>query len=1060
MTNHRGGTNGTRMTKGWIFPGVMAFALVAGAAAPASAQLDPLLFLKTGKQPNVLLVVDVAHRMQRDADENYYDTFVYQKTGVAWEATIGVTSTNAVRTYRRKYVGLVHTDSSLAGDRFATTSIVTVGDLEAGYLTFEERTRLSVARRSLIQAVTNNAGAVRFGLLKMRQQNVQLAALANEGPVLDALIDQASPSEAGAAGRWKISRPLVDAPNGFVATVQAPVVKADVATANTDVLSVLGKFPNLAGGLIPAGNDGRGIVDAPVENMLVDAKTEAARLIAADAGACRNTVVVLVVGGSEGNTAASQNPAGRAAEFLNVSGHRVPIYVIAIAPSATDNVAQLQQVASASGGQYVAITKAMIEAVAPGQPVPELVRAVNTAVQHTFAAYADFNTAPTALLPFGPSTEQQVTSPIVGTVNLANAHDINGGSLPNTAVTAPSGSAVPQRANVMVTSGFAVPGPLGTPGFPGRLRGFRVYKPVADSTKPSGYKFVGDGTPLWLAGAPAADARNIYTVLPDGTVTPFTTANATALAPYLRTTDAAALITYVRGLPLGAVIDGTPAVLEPPSLDPPPDADYPGFAADNKDRRSLVFVGLNDGMLHAIDGRLGVEVWAFIPFNLLPKLRALPRGQPVGGFQFFVDSAPKLVDVKTAGAWKTYLVVGEGPGGTFYQAFDVTLAGMAASVAPDSDSASDLLSYFSNPSRIAFKWSFPSYQHFDWTISPYGDVAATASDVEKTVGETWSDPAVGQVQDASGRFVVLVGSGFLSYTKQTQANRFPSGSKSAGTIFYMLDVSDGSVLDSRDVGNDGLAETVDSCAAANDCTKIKNALQADPVAMGPPDSRFITSAYIGDLDGRLWRFPIALNASKVPVFSAAPTKLYDAGASQPLFSSLAVVSVGGTNQYIFFGTGSDLLPSNGVSQSYKLMEVLDNGASGRLSFSMGLEKVDGSGGDEKVSAYPAVAGDIVFFSTTMFYPGLSCALPDANIYAFTFNGTAAYDNTGDNLVNNKDTPKVKVLAGAGRATAPFVVDQHLAVSAGGKVQMFGDPEDYNNGVGQVSVRILSWRERR
>ena len=61
----------------------------------------------------------------------------------------------------------------------------------------------------------------------------------------------------------------------------------------------------------------------------------------------------------------------------------------------------------------------------------------------------------------------------------------------------------------------------------------------------------------------------------------------------------------------------------------------------------------------------------------------------------------------------------------------------------------------------------------------------------------------------------------------------------------------------KDVGNDNLAETVDNCAAANDCRKLKNALQADPVATGPADSRFITKAYIGDLDGRIWRFEAA-----------------------------------------------------------------------------------------------------------------------------------------------------------------------------------------------------------
>ena len=70
------------------------------------------------------------------------------------------------------------------------------------------------------------------------------------------------------------------------------------------------------------------------------------------------------------------------------------------------------------------------------------------------------------------------------------------------------------------------------------------------------------------------------------------------------------------------------------------------FADDNKERRSLIFVGANDGMMHAIDGRTGVEVWAFIPFNLLPKLRTLRDGQGVDGFDYFVDSSAKVADVK------------------------------------------------------------------------------------------------------------------------------------------------------------------------------------------------------------------------------------------------------------------------------------------------------------------------------------------------------------------------------------------------------------------------------
>ena len=196
--------------------------------------------------------------------------------------------------------------------------------------------------------------------------------------------------------------------------------------------------------------------------------------------------------------------------------------------------------------------------------------------------------------------------------------------------------------------------------------------------------------------------------------------------------------------------------MDPPSLDPPPDADYPAFVDENKDRRSMIWVGANDGMLHGIDTRLGKEVWAFIPFNLLPKLRALRSGQPLGDFRFYVDGSPKVADVKVGGEWRTYLVMGEGPGGTFYQTFDVTLPDMAQTVSPTSDNLASVLSYFSSLSSVPLKWAFPRYQHFDYTCSfsggncpatsPWGDIASGAPAIAKTVGETWSDPAVGQIE--------------------------------------------------------------------------------------------------------------------------------------------------------------------------------------------------------------------------------------------------------------------------------------------------------------------------
>jgi hypothetical protein len=359
---------------------------------------------------------------------------------------------------------------------------------------------------------------------------------------------------------------------------------------------------------------------------------------------------------------------------------------------------------------------------------------------------------------------------------------------------------------------------------------------------------------------------------------------------------------------------------------------------------------------------------------------------------------------------------------------------------------------------------------FDHTIAPYGDVSAAADAIEKTVGETWSDPAVGQLANEDGPYLMLVGSGFLKRSVENQANR---GGARGGRSFYALDVRTGAVLASRDIGADNFGEDDDSCRTANNCTRIKNALQMDPVATGPADSRFVSKAYIGDLDGKVWRFDMTLGGSG-GVTMAAPVKLYDAGAGYPLFASMATVNVGGSNQYIFVGTGSDLLPSNGVNQSYSLLVLLDNGGSATKTAEILLDRTDSIAPDEKVTAFPAVAGDIVFFATTSIDPAALCAPFTANLYAFTFVGGPAYDTNGDGTLTTTasggkggkkggggsggSTDSAKVFSQAGsRATSPFIVDQHLVWSSGDKLEMFGDPNDFNNGVGQAGVRILSWR---
>jgi len=1126
-------------------------------AASAGAQVDPLNFLKLTQpngldaRPNVVFVVDTGNRMQRDAPSDntdqttslntsaYYDPFLYLKSAAdtnGYAASLGVTALNTTTNYRRKYVNLAFTNGA---DKFSTDKIQVVGDRDAGYITFAAATRLAIARAGIYQAVTENKYVARFGLVQMRQKSVSMPTTAGTAStVADPDLMQQGPTDSGSlSGRWYITRPSVQSGssgnNGAQSAAQATVIKADSASANTDVLNKVGvdirgvwqgvgAAPSpLPTPLIPAGNDDPTTFDTPVKLMLDDAKTEVTRLIGvANDPTCRNTIVVLIVGGGEGNTTSgvtNTQLASAATSFASISSRRVPIYVIAIAPPASD-VATLKAVAANSGGQYFEVTSANIAAalastmqtatggvLAPSGTVvvPEVVNAIDTAVGHAFAAQSDFNSVPTAAslpradatLPLGTVTEFQVTSPIIGTVNLNQAKTITGATLPNPQppdVKDKQGNVIPQRNNLLVTTAFRLPS------FDAVMRAFRTYKPVADSTLQSGWKFTSDGTPLWIASTPSdPNKRNLFTATANGTIVALSTANVAVLAPMMGLTsaDATMVITAVRALSLGTPVDSTPAFLNPPSLDPPPDESYPGFAAANKDRRTLIWVGTNRGFLEAIDARTGLEVWGFVPLNLLPKLRTLVDGQPVGNFDFFVDGSAKLSDVKLAGiagcdadhpslCWRTHLIMGEGAGGSFYQSFDVTMPNLVNCIAPDNDDQTTLLNCFNSTSVITLNWAFPSYSSFDPTLSvavhcepstgtcdslPYGDLGATATAVEKTVGQTWSDPAVGQVLSSAGPYSVLIGSGFMPYATQQQAY-LPAASRTrggtvAGTTFYILDAKTGTVFSSSDVGSDGVNETVNNCVAnATGCKQIKNALQTDPVATGPSDSRFITKAYIGDLDDRITILNVTLDASSKPSITAK-NKLFSAGSDQPIFQSMATVNVGGINQYVFMGTGSDLLPATGNTTTYKLMAVLDNGAStGTQSFARPLAKSSTLTTDERVTAFPAVAGDIVFFTTTTFKTSTPCTAPDANLYAFTFSGGPAYDTNNDGTFTSTDSVLVKTLTGT-RATAPFIVDQHLVFGGSGaggvpSLSMFGDANDFNNGVGQAGVRILSWREVR
>jgi hypothetical protein len=338
---------------------------------------------------------------------------------------LGVTDATAERAYRRRYTQLAWSVMSSSTQAVAA-SVEAVGDRAPAFSAFDGLTRLGRVRAALRRAIETNTPSSRFGLVTTRQQNPRLDT--NSWPVVAVTSPGGEgPTDTGTAGQWRAGIPRVDAP-GALAPATGPRVASDAAGANAELVRLLALRPGEGGALLPAGGDGPAATDAPLGLLLEDLRTEAARLIAADR-ACCNTVVVLVTsGGDPSRSAWDFGEIGGA--FLSTGGRRVPVYLIALAPPPEDRP-QLQQVAARSGGVYSEIPGESLDRLPAGEPVPEIVAALNLAVQHAFALLADFNAMPSLAQPAGPPSFFPTAAPVVGTVNLENASDAAGRRLPD-----------------------------------------------------------------------------------------------------------------------------------------------------------------------------------------------------------------------------------------------------------------------------------------------------------------------------------------------------------------------------------------------------------------------------------------------------------------------------------------------------------------------------------------------------------------------------------------------------------------------------------------------------
>jgi Tfp pilus tip-associated adhesin PilY1 len=188
--------------------------------------------------------------------------------------------------------------------------------------------------------------------------------------------------------------------------------------------------------------------------------------------------------------------------------------------------------------------------------------------------------------------------------------------------------------------------------------------------------------------------------------------------------------------PIGDIINSTPVVVGYPAFFYPFN-NYTDFKF-NTIRDTMVYIGANDGSLHAIDLVSGVEQWAFIPKSMHAKLNKAQtdplydRCDPEFCHQYYVDGSPIVGDVYAkfdgfSDEWRTMLVIGEREGGEAYFALDVTSG-----------------RNFSDLDPTKFLWEFTDDQ----------------------LGQTWADPSIDRVAvDGSATdtaWGVFFGSGYSS----------------------------------------------------------------------------------------------------------------------------------------------------------------------------------------------------------------------------------------------------------------------------------------------------------
>uniref|UniRef100_UPI002100D6C1 pilus assembly protein n=1 Tax=Pelomonas sp. KK5 TaxID=1855730 RepID=UPI002100D6C1 len=320
------------------------------------------------------------------------------------------------------------------------------------------------------------------------------------------------------------------------------------------------------------------------------------------------------------------------------------------------------------------------------------------------------------------------------------------------------------------------------------------------------------------------------------------------------------LLSFLRGQPqaqyrtpaklLGDIVNSSPVYVGKPAFNYT-ENNYAGFKNAQSGRKPTIYVGANDGMLHAFNAETtidpstknavatsssGTERWAYIPRLVMPNLYLLADSFYASKHQYYVDATPAVGDVydATAGKWRTILVGGLNSGGRGYYALDIT-----------------------DPATPVALWEY----------------------TDSSLGYTFGNPVITKRKD--GTWIVAFTSGYNN----------PDG---GGHLFVVNAITGAPVLASKTIDTG-----VGSAGNSSGLNKLNVWVDSDTENLG---KRF----YAGDLLGNVWRFDIdGIQDPKNAALSIA--QLTDAsGKAQPITTMPQLGQVdanGGSWAVVYVGTG-------------------------------------------------------------------------------------------------------------------------------------------------------------